>query len=117
MAATINLGKDYTISGAVENISDLTVKVEAEKVDATTRFGTLPLKRYLAGLQKLTFECTVLAETATTFDIGGQVAVTTADYTGNLIVTKAPRSEPQDGFVTYKLTMTTGTASANPITV
>jgi hypothetical protein len=117
MAQTINLGKDYTISGAVENVSDLTVKIEAEKIEATTRAGTLPLKRYVAGLPKKTFECTILAEAATTFSVGASVAITCSDHTGNLIVVKAPRSEPKEGFVTYKLTLTTGTASANPIAV
>lgn len=113
----INLGKDYTVSGSVENISDLSLTIGGEKLDSTTRKGTLPLKTYEAGLTKKVFECTVLAEASTSYQIGGLVTLTCADHSGSILVTNAVRGEPKEGFVDYKLTLTPGNASANPITV
>jgi len=117
MATTISLGKSYTITGALANVSDLTVTKSAEKIDVTTRFGTKPLKFTEAGLPKITLECTVLAEAETSYQIGGQVSVTCTDYTGNAIVVNADRDEPDDGPVQYKLTLTPGTASTETVTV
>lgn len=117
MATTISLGKSYTITGALENVSDLTVTRAAEKIDVTTRAGTKPLKFTEAGLPKITLECTVIAESDTSYEMGGQVSVTCADYTGNAIIVNADREEPDDGPVTYKLTLTPGTASTTTVTV
>jgi len=115
--ATINLGKDFTISGGLTNVSDLTLTYAAEKIDITTRAGTLPLKYMAAGLPKITLECTVIAESGTTFNVGGTVSVTSTGYTGSVIITNADRDEPDDGPVTYKLTLTPGTAIAHPVAV
>lgn len=115
--ATISLGKNYTISGGLTNVSDLTLTRSAEKIDITTRSGANPLKHTEAGLPKITLECTILAEASTTYSIGGSVSVTSSGYTGSVIVTNADRSEPKDGTVQYKLTLTPGTASATPIAV
>jgi len=117
MSATISLGKNYTISGALSNVSDLTVTRVAEKIDVTTRFGTKPLRFTEAGLPKITLECTVIAEEDTTYDIGAEVNITCTDYTGDAIVVNADREEPDDGPVQYKLTLTPGTPSTETVTV
>lgn len=115
--ATYSLGKDYTITGGIENVSDLTITRSGEQLDVTTREGTLPLKYTKAGLQKVTLECTILAEADTTYSVGGSVSVASSGFTGDVIVVQANRDEPQDGVVTYKLTMTPGTALTNPVAV
>lgn len=115
--ATISLGKDYTISGGIDNVSELTITRTGEQLDVTTREGSLPLKYTVAGLQKITLECTILAEASTTYSVGSSVTVTSSGYTGDLIVMSVDRDEPQDGVVTYKLMMTPGTALASPVPV
>lgn len=117
MAATINLGKDYTISGGITNVTDLTLNRTGEKIDITTRFGSLPLKFTTAGLPKVTLECTVLAESSTTYSVGATVAVASSGYTGSVIVLDAERDEPEEGPVTYKLTLTPGTALPTPVVI
>lgn len=117
MAATINLGKDYTISGGISNVSDLTLNRSGEKIDITTRFGSLPLKFTTAGLPKITLECTVLAESSTTYNVGSSVTVTSTGYAGSVIILDAERDEPEEGPVTYKLTLTPGTALASPVVI
>ena len=117
MSATISLGKDYTITGGISNVSDLTLNRQAEKIDVTTRAGTQPLKFTAAGLPKITLECTVIAEASTNFPIGSSLNITSSGYSGAVIITNADRDEPDDGPVTYKLTLTPGTTSANPVEV
>lgn len=114
---TINLGKDYTITSGLTNVSDLTLTYSAEKIDITTRAGSLPLKYTEAGLAKITLECTVIAESGTTYSVGGAVSVASSGYTGTVVVVSADRDEPDDGPVTYKLTLTPGSAVANPVAV
>lgn len=113
----INLGKDYTVSGSVGSVSDLSLTIGGEKLDSTTRKGAKPLKTYEAGLTKKVFECTVLAEATTSYQIGGTVTLTCADHDGEILVSNAVRGEAKEGFVDYKLTLTPGNASAHPITV
>lgn len=113
--ATISLGKDFTITAGLQNVSDLTLTRAAEKIDITTRTGTKPLKHTEAGLQKITLECAIIAEAGTTYAIGSSLSLTSSGYSGSVIVTNADRSEPNDGLVTYKLTLTPGFAS--PVTV
>jgi hypothetical protein len=118
MATTINLGKDYTISGAISNVSDLTVTIAGEKLEATTRGGgTAPIKRFEIGLGKFTAECTVKALAETTFAVGALVTVSLNGDSRSLLIVKAPRTEPRDGQVEYKLTLTPGVASAHTVTV
>lgn len=117
MATTISLGKNYTISSGLTNVSDLTLTRSGEKIDITTRFGAYPIKFTEAGLEKLTLECTIIAESGTTYSIGGSVSVASSGFTGSVIVVSADRSEPHDGLVTYKLTLTPGTAMATPLPV
>jgi hypothetical protein len=113
----INLGKDYTVSGSIGNVSDLSLTIGGEKLDSTTRRGSLPLKTYEPGLEKKVFECTVLAEESTSYQIGGLVTLTCNDHSGDILVTNAVRGAPKEGFVDYKLTLTPGNASSTTITV
>lgn len=113
----INLGKDYTVSGSIGNVSDLSLTDGGEKLDSTTRKGSRPIKTYEAGLGKKVFECTILAESTTTYQIGGFVTLTCSDHSGNILVTNAVRTSAKEGFVEYKLTLTPGNESANKITV
>lgn len=117
MAQTINLGKDYTITSGLTNVSDLTITKSGERLDITTRYGSNPIKFTTAGLPKITLDCTIIAEATTTFDVGASVSITSSGYTGSAIIVSADRSEPQDGLVTYKLMMTPGSAMTNPVTV
>jgi hypothetical protein len=117
VATTINLGKDYTISGTLENVSDLTITKSGEKIDVTTRFGSKPIKFTTAGLPKITLDCTVIATDTTTFSLGGSIAVTSSGFTGTVIIVSADRSEPHDGMVTYKLQLTPGSAMETPLSV
>jgi predicted secreted protein len=116
MAFTYTLGKDYTING-IAGVSELTVTDAAENVDITTRYGEKPLRFTAVGLGKITLECSVIATAETTFDVGGTVSITCDDFTGTALIVSAPREEGEDGAVTYRLTLTPGTASAVPISV
>ena len=117
MATTISLGKDYTITSGLTNVSDLTLTRSGEKIDVTTRFGAKPLKYTEAGLPKITLECTVIAGADTTYPVGGSVTVASSGFSGSVIIVSADRSEPHDGMVTYKLSLTPGTAVATPLNV
>lgn len=110
--ATINLGKDYTISGGLSNVSDLTITQGGDTIDATTRSGPKPVKHVEAGLTKTTLEATILVDEATAYAIGQQVTVTSPKFTGNVIVLDAQYDEPDDGVVSVKLSLTPGTPSA-----
>ncbi len=119
--ATINLGKDYTVSGTVSNVSELSWDRTSEKLDVTTRSGTKHVKHTKAGLYKDVFSCTVLAEAATVFEIGQAKTLTigpvgdTESFT--CVVTSARRGEPRDGLVSYQITLTPGTASESGTTI
>lgn len=111
MPATYSLGKDYTVSGLTGS-SELTVTRSAERVDVTTRAGAKPIKCTVAGLEDLTFECSVFAEATTKFVIGQSYAVTVkGESLGSLICMSAVREEPNGSAITYKLTMKKGIAS------
>lgn len=116
MAFSYTLGKDYTIDG-IAGVSELIVTDAGEKVDITTRYGTKPLRYTAVGLGKITLECTVMAEAGTTFEIGDTVEVDCPDFDGTALIVSAPREEGEDGAVTYRLTLTPGTASAETVTV
>jgi hypothetical protein len=116
MAFSYTLGKDYTIDG-LAGVSELTVTDAAENVDITTRYGSNPLRFTAVGLGKITLEATVMATDETTFDVGGAVTIECPDFDGTAIIVSAPREEGEDGAVSYRLTMTPGTASATPISV
>lgn len=113
MAATISLGRDYTVSG-LTGVSDLEVEYSGERIDVTTRYGAKPIKKTVAGFPNKTFTCTVLAEATTTFSVGKAYTVTLAGGSSmTLICMDANREEPQEGIVTYKLTLKPGTESTS----
>ena len=119
MAATINLGKDWTLSG-LAGVSDLTVTRSAEGIDTTTRSGAKPIKKVKGGIPDYTFEGTVLATATTSMVIGqGYSLVINGGTAKDVICLTANREEPQEGVVTYKVTMKPGVASdtANQVTV
>jgi hypothetical protein len=112
MPATYTLGRDYTVAG-LTGATDLEVTRSAERIDVSTRAGAKPIKRTVAGLPDLTFSCTVYAEALTKFVIGKGYAVTlNGTLLGTLVCMDANREEPQEGVVTYKLTLKTGLESA-----
>jgi len=111
MPATYTLGRDYTVAG-LTGATDLEVTRSAERIDTSTRAGALPIKRTAAGLPDLTFSCTVYAEATTKFVIGKGYAVTlNGESLGTLVCMDANREEPQEGVVTYKLTLKNGQES------
>lgn len=119
MAATINLGKDWTLSG-LSGCSDLTVTRNVEAVDTTTRSGAKPIKKTKGGIKDSTFEGTVLATAATEFVIGKEYSLTLNGGAAKpLICMNANREEPGEGVVTFKLTMKPGLESeaSNQVTV
>lgn len=118
MPATINLGKDYTVSG-LPGVTDLTVSRSADGVDTTTRSGDLPIKRVKAGIPDYTFEGTVLGTATTSFQIGKEYALTLGGGAKNVICMDCTIEEPQEGVYQFKLTMRPGVESeaANKITI
>jgi hypothetical protein len=118
MAVTYVLGKDYTVSG-LTGVTDLTLTLAGERIDVTTRAGAKPVKKTVAGFPDKTFECTVLAEAATTFSTGKAYSCTINGQALSLICFGANREEPQEGVVTYKLTLKPGEESetANQVAI
>lgn len=118
MAATINLGKNWTLTG-LTGCSDLTVTRSGDAIDTTTRSGAAPIKKVKAGIPDYTFEGTVLAGATTAFVIGKEYVLTVNGGVKNVICLSANREEPQEGVVTYKLTMKPGLESegVNQVTV
>jgi hypothetical protein len=118
MAVTYTLGKDYTVSG-LEGVTDLTLTLSGERIDITTRAGALPIKKTVASFPDKTFECTVLAEADTSFSVGKSYSCTINGEALSLICMQANREEPQEGIVTYKLTLKPGQESevANQIVI
>jgi hypothetical protein len=111
MATTINLGKDWTLAG-LAGCSDLTVTRSAEAIDTTTRFGAKPIKKVKGGIPDYTFEGSVLATATTKFVIGESYALTVNGGTAkDVVCLTANREEPQEGVVTFKLTMKPGLSS------
>ena len=118
MAATYVLGKDYTVSGLV-GVTDLTLTLSGERIDITTRAGAKPIKKTVAGFPDKTFECTVLAKGDTTFSVGKAYSCTINGESLSLICMSANREEPQEGNITYKLTLKPGEESetANQVVI
>lgn len=110
MAATINLGKDYTVAG-LSGVSDLELTATSERVDCTTRSGAKPIKKYKSGIKDETFTCTVLGKSDTKFVIGKEYSVTLAGTAFPLICMQANREEPQAGVYNFKLTLRPGVES------
>jgi uncharacterized protein involved in type VI secretion and phage assembly len=113
MATTIQLGKNTTISG-LTGVQDVSMTIEAEKVDATTRGANGIYKRTVAGLQSRTLEATVLGDSSQTY--GKQVSVTVTPTTGGNafaitgVVTSAKRTQPIGGAEAVSITIKPGVA-------
>lgn len=119
MAATINLGKDYTVSG-LAGVTDLTVTRNAEAVDTTTRSGSKPIKRVKAGIVDYTFEGTVQGTSSSSFVVGQEYALVLGGAASKAVICMSVSIEqPQDGVFNFKLTMKPGveSESANKVTV
>lgn len=119
MSANYTLGKDYTVSG-LTGATDLEVTRAGERIDVTTRKQGKPIKQYVAGFADLTFTCSVFATDSTTFSVGKAYTVTlNGESLGALICMDANREEPQDGIVTFRLTLKPGIESptANQIAI
>lgn len=119
MAATINLGKSYTVSG-LAGVTDLTVTKSADAIDTMTRSAAQPIKVVKSGIPDMTFEGTVLGTVSTTFTIGKEYQLTLGGGTAKpLICMNCTVEEPQDGVYQFKLTMKPGVESetANQIIV
>lgn len=111
MATTIKLGKDYTVSG-LTGVTELELTRAGERIDVTTRAHQKPYKKTIAGFPDDTFTCTVLAEDTTKFTIGKAYPVTLNGTSfATLVCMGANREEPQDGIVTYQLTLKPGVES------
>jgi hypothetical protein len=112
MATTIQLGKDTTISG-LTGVQDVSMTIEAEKVDATTKGSTGVYKRTIAGLQARTLEATVLGDTTQSY---GKAVTVTVSVTGGTafsisgVLTSAKRTQPIAGAEAVSVTIKPGIA-------
>lgn len=111
MAATINLGRDFTVDG-LAGVSDLDLEFSGERIDVTTRAGSKPIKQTVAGFPDMTFSCTVQATATTKFVIGKAYSLTLSiGGSMTLICLDATREEPKEGIVNYKLKLKPGIES------
>ena len=111
MPATINLGKDYTVSG-LSGVSDLELTRTSERIDVSTRAGAKPIKKTTAGFEDMSFTCTVLGTSTTTFTIGKEYSLTLKGGTPLPMICMAANIEqPQEGVYNYKLTLRPGLES------
>jgi hypothetical protein len=112
MPTTIQLGKDTTISG-LTGVQDVSITIESEKVDVTTKGATGVYKRTMAGLQSRTLEATVLGDSAQVYGKQVSVTVTPTGITGFAItgvVTSAKRTQPIGGAEAVSITIKPGVA-------
>lgn len=112
MATTIYLGKDTAISG-LTGVQDVSMTIEAEKVDATTKGSTGIYKRTVAGLQSRTLEATCLGDTAQTYGKSVSVTVTPSGGTAFAmtgVITSAKRTQPIGGAEAVSITIKPGIA-------
>jgi len=110
--ATILLGKNTTITG-LTGVQDVSMTIETEKVDATTRGATGVYKRTIAGLQSRMLEATVLGDSVQTYGKEVAVNVTATGTTGFSItgvITSAKRTQPIGGAEAVSITIKPGIA-------
>jgi hypothetical protein len=112
MPTTIQLGRDTTISG-LTGVQDVSMTIEAEKVDATTKGSTGIYKRTVAGLQARTLEATVLGDTSQSY---GRALTVTVSVTGGTafsitgVLVSAKRTQPVAGAEAVSITIKPGIA-------
>lgn len=112
MATTIYLGKDTTISG-LTGVQDVSMTIESEKVDATTKGSADIYKRTIAGLKSRTLEATVLGDGSQTYGKNVTVTVTPSGGTAFAmtgVVTSAKRTQPIGGAEAVSITIKPGVA-------
>jgi hypothetical protein len=112
MATTILLGKNTTISG-LTGVQDVSMTIEAEKVDATTKGSTGIYKRTIAGMQSRTLEATVLGDTSQSYGSSLTVNISTTGGTTFAItgvLTNVKRTQPIGGAEAVSLTIKPGVA-------
>lgn len=110
MATTIKLGKNTTVSN-VTGVVDASMKVEVEKIDATTRGASGVYKRMVAGLASRTLEVTAIGDYTHTYGESKSVVVSvsgSAAFSMTGVVTKVTRSEPIGDKITNTLTIKPG---------
>lgn len=112
MATTILLGKDTAISG-LTGVQDVSMTIESEKVDATTKGSSGIYKRTVAGLMARTLEATVLGDSNQTY--GKQVTVSVTPSGGTAfamtgVITSAKRTQPIGGAEAVSITIKPGVA-------
>ena len=126
MATTILLGKDTSITG-ITGVQDVSMTIETEKVDATTKGSAGIYKRTVAGLMSRTLEATVLGDGAQTYGKIVFVTVTPSAPSGSTgttftitgVVTSAKRTQPIGGAEAVSITIKPGVAldSGDQVTV
>lgn len=112
MATTILLGKDTLISG-LTGVQDVSMTIESEKVDATTKGSSGIYKRTVAGLMSKTLEATVLGDSSQTYGKSVSVTVTPSGGTAfsiNGVITSAKRTQPIGGAEAVSITIKPGVA-------
>jgi hypothetical protein len=110
MATTIKLGKHTTVSN-VTGVVDASMKIEVEKVDATTRGASGVYKRTVAGLMSRTLEVTAIGDYTHTYGEQKSVVVSvsgSAAFSMTGVVTNVKRSEPIGDKITNTLTIKPG---------
>jgi hypothetical protein len=110
MATTIKLGKNTSVSG-VTGVVDASMKIEVEKVDATTRGSSGVYKRTVAGLQSRTLEVTAIGDYTRIY--GAQTSVTVAvsgaaEFAMTGVITNVKRSEPIGDKISSSITIKPG---------
>jgi hypothetical protein len=121
MATTVQLGKDTTISG-LTGVQDVSMTIEAEKVDATTRGSTGVYKRTVAGLQSRTLEATVLGDSPQSYGKAVTVTVTPSggtSFTITGVLLSAKRTQPIGGAEAVSVTIKPGVSldSGDQVTI
>jgi hypothetical protein len=112
MPTIIQLGKDTTISG-LTGVQDVSMTIESEKVDATTKGSTGIYKRTISGLQSRTLEATVLGDATQSY---GRAVTVTVSVTGGSpfsitgVLTSAKRTQPIGGAEAVSVTIKPGIA-------
>ena len=110
MATTIKLGKNTTVSN-VTGVVDASMKIEVEKVDATTRGATGVYKRTVAGLQSRTLEVTAIGDYSRIFGAPTFVEVRVSgslEFGMTGVITNVKRSEPIGDKISSTITIKPG---------